>query len=50
MPKIEPSLSSPAELDADRTVAMTLEAATLANRALRAGSMAPTFRVRGYGG
>jgi peroxiredoxin len=50
MPKIEPSLSTPAELDADQTVAMTLEAATLANRALRAGSMAPAFRLRSYGG
>jgi peroxiredoxin len=29
---------------------MTLEAATLANRALRAGSMAPAFRLRDYGG
>ena len=50
MPKIEPSLSTPAELDADPIVAMTLEAATLANRALRAGSMAPDFRLRDYGG
>jgi peroxiredoxin len=50
MPKIEPGLSSPAELDADPVVAMTLEAATVANRALRAGSMAPAFRLRDYGG
>jgi peroxiredoxin len=50
MPKIEPSLSTPAQLDADHIVAMTLEAATLANRALRAGSMAPDFRLRNYGG
>jgi peroxiredoxin len=50
MPKIEPSLPTPAELDADQIVAMTLEAATLANRALRAGSMAPAFRLRDYGG
>ena len=50
MPKIEPSLSTPAELDTDQIVAVTLEAATLANRALRAGSMAPAFRLRDYGG
>jgi peroxiredoxin len=50
MPKIESCPSSPAELDADPVVAMTLEAATVANRALRAGSMAPAFRLRDYGG
>jgi peroxiredoxin len=50
MPKIEPSLSAPAELDSDQIVTMTLEAATLANRALRAGSVAPAFRLRDYGG
>jgi hypothetical protein len=50
MPKIEPSLPTLAELDTDQIVAVALEAATLANRALRAGSMAPAFRVRGYGG
>jgi peroxiredoxin len=50
MPKIESGLASPAQLDADPVVAMTLEAATLANRALRAGSMAPAFRLRDYGG
>jgi peroxiredoxin len=50
MPKIEPSLPTPAELDPDQIVTMTLEAATLANRALRAGSMAPAFRLRDYGG
>jgi peroxiredoxin len=50
MPKFEPSLSTPAELDTDPIMAMTLEAATLANRALRAGSMAPAFRLRDYGG
>jgi peroxiredoxin len=50
MPKIEPSQSTPAELDAEQIVAMTLEAATLANHALRAGSMAPAFRLRDYGG
>jgi peroxiredoxin len=50
MPKIEPSLSSFTELDADPIVALTLEAATLANRALRAGSMAPAFRLRDHRG
>jgi len=50
MSKIEPSLSTPMKLDADQIVAMTLKAATLANRALRAGSMAPAFRLRGHGG
>jgi peroxiredoxin len=50
MSKIEPSLSTPMKLDADQIVAMALEAATLANRALRAGSMAPAFRLRDYGG
>ena len=50
MPKIEPSLSTPAELNSDQIVAMSLEAATLANRALRAGSKAPTFRLCDYSG
>ena len=50
MPKIEPAPSSPAELDAEQILAMTLEAATLAKRALRAGSMPPAFRLRGLGG
>ena len=50
MPKIEPSPSTPAQLNADQIVAMALEAATLANRALRAGSRAPAFRLRDHGG
>ena len=50
MPKIEPSLPTPTELDTDQNVRMALEAATLANRALRAGSMAPAFRLRGHSG
>jgi peroxiredoxin len=50
MPKIKPSLPTPAELDPDQIVTMTLEAATLANRALRAGSMAPAFRLRDHSG
>ena len=50
MPKIEPRQSSSQELDADQMVAMTLEAATLAKRAAQAGSMAPAFRLRDYGG
>ena len=48
MPKIEPSPPTPAVLNSDQIVAMTLEAATLAKRALRAGSMAPAFRLRDY--
>jgi peroxiredoxin len=50
MPKIEPRLSSPRELDADPMVAMALEAANIARRALQAGSMAPAFRLRDYAG
>jgi peroxiredoxin len=50
MPKIEPKPPSPQEPDADQIVAMTLEAATLAKRALQAGSMAPVFRLRDHGG
>lgn len=50
MPKIEPRLTSPREPDADQMVAMTLQAATLAKRALQAGSMAPAFRLRDHGG
>ena len=50
MPKIEPNPPTRAGLDADQTVAMTLEAATLANRALRAGSIAPAFRLSDYDG
>ena len=50
MPKIKPGLPTPAELDPHQIVTMTLEAATLANRALRAGSMAPAFRLRDHGG
>jgi len=50
MRKIEPSLPTPPDLDTDQIVTVALEAATLANRALRAGSMAPAFRLRDYGG
>jgi hypothetical protein len=50
MAKIEPSLSTPPEMDADQMMRITLEAATLAKRALRAGSIAPPFRLRDYGG
>lgn len=50
MPKIEPRQSSSQEPDAEQMVAMTLEAATLAKRAAQAGSMAPVFRLRDYGG
>lgn len=50
MPKIEPSLPTPAEQDTNQIVRVALEAATLANRALRAGSLAPAFRLRDYDG
>jgi predicted regulator of Ras-like GTPase activity (Roadblock/LC7/MglB family) len=33
MPKIEPGLSLPAELDADRVAAITMEVAATSNRA-----------------
>jgi peroxiredoxin len=50
VPKIDPSLPTPPDLDTDQNVAVALEAATLANRALRAGSMAPAFRLRDHRG
>jgi peroxiredoxin len=50
MPKIEPGLSAPQELDADQMAAMTMEVAAASSRALRAGSMAPAFRLRDHGG
>jgi peroxiredoxin len=49
MPKIEPGLPTPPELDADQMVAIAVEAA-VSKRALRAGTMAPAFRLRDYGG
>jgi peroxiredoxin len=50
MPKIEPGLSVPPELDADQMAAITMEVAAASSRALRAGSMAPAFRLRDHGG
>jgi peroxiredoxin len=50
MPKIEPGLPTAPELDADQLVAITMRAAAVSNRALRAGSMAPAFRLRDYCG
>ncbi|MEH2474140.1 peroxiredoxin [Nitrobacteraceae bacterium AZCC 2161] len=49
MPEIEPGLPAP-ELDADQMAAITVEVATASSRALRAGSMAPNFRLRDHGG
>jgi hypothetical protein len=50
MPKFEPGLSLPPELDADQIAAITMKVAAVSNRALRAGSMAPAFRLRDHGG
>jgi peroxiredoxin len=50
MPKIEPGLSAPPELDADQMAAITMEVAAASSRALRAGSMAPAFRLRDHCG
>jgi peroxiredoxin len=49
MPKIEPGPSAPPELDADRMAAIAMEVAAASSRALRAGSVAPDFRLRDYG-
>jgi peroxiredoxin len=45
MPEIEPGLSAPPELDSDEMAAITMEVAAASSRALRAGSMAPAFRL-----
>jgi peroxiredoxin len=50
MPEIEPGLSSPEELDAEQMAAITMEAAAAFSRALRAGSIAPDFRLQDHGG
>jgi peroxiredoxin len=50
MPKIEPGPQAAPKLDADQMVAVTMEAAATSSRALRAGSMAPSFRLRDHGG
>ena len=49
MPKIVPLSASP-ELDADQMAAIAMEVAAASIRALRAGSMAPAFRLRDHGG
>jgi peroxiredoxin len=50
MPKIDPGLSAPQELDADHMAAIAMQVAGASSRALRAGSMAPDFRLRDHGG
>jgi peroxiredoxin len=50
MPKIEPGLPAPPELDADQMAAIAIQVAAASGRALRAGSMAPAFRLRDHGG
>jgi peroxiredoxin len=50
MPEIEPALPKPQELDADAMAAITMDVAAAANRALRAGAIAPEFRLRDQGG
>jgi peroxiredoxin len=50
MHKIEPGPQRAAELDAEQMVAITMQAAAASCRALRAGSIAPSFRLRDHGG
>jgi peroxiredoxin len=50
MSKIEPGLPAPPQLDADQMAAIAIEVAAASARALRAGSMAPAFRLRDHGG
>jgi peroxiredoxin len=50
MPELERGLSAPPEQDADQMAAITVEVAAASSRALRAGSMAPAFRLRDHGG
>ncbi len=49
MPKIEPGPSAPPEPDADRMAAIAMDAAA-SSQALRAGSLAPAFRLRDHDG
>jgi peroxiredoxin len=49
MSKIEPCLPAPAASDADRMAAIAMDAAA-SSQALRAGSLAPAFRLRDHGG
>jgi peroxiredoxin len=50
MPKVERGRSAPPEPDADQMAAITMEVAAASRRALRAGSMAPAFRLCDHGG
>src|SRR6202162_2779265 len=50
MPEIEPSLSVAPELDADQMAAISIQVAAASSRALRAGSMAPAFRLHDHDG
>jgi len=50
MPEIEPGLSTPEELDADQMAAITMAVAAASGRALRAGCIAPDFRLPDHGG
>lgn len=50
MPKIEPHLSVLPKLDADQMAVIAMEVAAVSRRALRAGTMAPAFRLRDHGG
>ena len=50
MPEIEPGLSIPQEPDADAMAAIAMEVAAASSRALRAGSIAPDFRLRDHSG
>ena len=49
MPEIESGLPA-IEFDADRMAAITMEAAAASGRALRAGAMAPAFRLHDHDG
>jgi peroxiredoxin len=50
MPESEPGQSTPEELDAEQMAAITMAVAAASSRALRAGSIAPDFRLRDHGG
>jgi peroxiredoxin len=50
MPEIEPGLSTPEEPDADQMAAMTTAVAAASSRALRAGCIAPDFRLPDHRG
>jgi peroxiredoxin len=50
MPKIESGLSAPPALDADQMAGIAMEVAAASSRPLRAGSMAPAFRLRDHRG